>query len=225
MPDNDRDDIELRGRLVDSVMVSSSFSGPLSSHPGQYHAISSRASPSSSHVAIGRAISDEDTHSTSRAQLIRSPSSPPRSPNRDRNQESPDSSRSLSSLWVGQGLFRVNILTLPISIFVILTIATSTIVVINFLQAGLLDHIHSSLWINIPPAIVLGITGLIIAFYLIRHRRWKTAQEKWRKENCIICNTHTMTGSSYWTAPGAHRASWIGAFLSILLPLVACQFV
>lgn len=62
-----------------------------------------------------------------------------------------------------------------------LTILTGVMVIINFIQAAFLDHVHSFMWITIVPLVIFvaALLALFIYAYLSRERlakEWKEAE-------------------------------------------------
>lgn len=71
-----------------------------------------------------------------------------------------------------------------ISAFAILSIVGLAIVIINFLQLGLLDHLSNSKWINILPGVTLAFGILVFTCYILYAKNWKTARSKWNDADC-----------------------------------------
>lgn len=89
--------------------------------------------------------------------------------------------------------------------FLYLTMAAAVMIIINITQAFLINHLHTMAWILIFPLIVFLFLLLLIASRTAIS--YKSVRAAWNAAN------------------GADRAAWLGAILSIILPIVVCQFL
>lgn len=86
-----------------------------------------------------------------------------------------------------------------------LTVAAATMITINILQAFLIDRLHSLSWIlGFPLSVFVVLLALAVARTAIGLDDVRTT---WR------------------TADVAERTAWFGVILSVLLPIIICQFV
>lgn len=89
--------------------------------------------------------------------------------------------------------------------FLYLTMAAVVMIIINITQAFLINHLHTMAWILVfPLADFLLLLAAIAARTAISYKNVRTA---WN------------------AASGADRAAWLGAILSIVLPIIVCQFL
>lgn len=89
--------------------------------------------------------------------------------------------------------------------FLYLTTSAAIMIIINITQAFLIAHLHSLAWILGFPLAVFTLLLAMIA--------WRTAM------------SYRDARTAWHAASGAERAAWTGAVLSILLPIVVCQFI
>lgn len=89
--------------------------------------------------------------------------------------------------------------------FLYLTMAAAVMIIINITQAFLINHLHTMAWILAFPLSVFVILLALIA-----------SRTAFSYENVRI---------AWNAASGADRAAWLGAILSIVLPIIVCQFL
>ncbi|KAK4560544.1 hypothetical protein LTR86_005741 [Recurvomyces mirabilis] len=90
-------------------------------------------------------------------------------------------------------------------LFVYLTVFAAVMVIINIIQAACLDYLHSLAWIVVFPAVVLG--AMILTVFLTMALSVKELLAEWR------------------AADVPDRVARIGIVLSILLPIIVCEFI
>ncbi|KAK5113611.1 hypothetical protein LTR85_010840 [Meristemomyces frigidus] len=90
------------------------------------------------------------------------------------------------------------------TLFLYLAIVAAIMVTINIVQAFLIDHINNFAWITVFPLAVFF--ALVLALVI----------------NAVLSRKQLLRGWS--DAEASARAAWVGIVLSILLPVVICEF-